>query len=30
LLRARLMLREQLTRTLGDPERRAVRTHHNH
>ena len=30
LLRARLQLREQLTRTLGDPERRVVRTHHDH
>jgi RNA polymerase sigma-70 factor (ECF subfamily) len=27
LLRARLQLREQLTRTLGDPERRLVKTH---
>jgi RNA polymerase sigma-70 factor, ECF subfamily len=27
LLRARLQLREQLTRTLGDPTRRLVRTH---
>src|ERR1017187_270545 len=27
LLRARLQLREQLTLTLGDPDRRAVRTH---
>jgi RNA polymerase sigma-70 factor, ECF subfamily len=27
LLRARLQLREQLTRTLGDPARRVVRTH---
>jgi RNA polymerase sigma-70 factor (ECF subfamily) len=31
LLRARLQLREQLTRTLGDPEQRLVRTHnHSH
>jgi RNA polymerase sigma-70 factor (ECF subfamily) len=30
LLRARLQLREQLTRTLGDPGRRAVRGHHEH
>jgi RNA polymerase sigma-70 factor (ECF subfamily) len=31
LLRARLQLREELTRTLGDPERRVVRTHnHSH
>jgi RNA polymerase sigma-70 factor (ECF subfamily) len=30
LLRARLQLREQLTRTLGDPERRVVRGPHNH
>ncbi len=30
LLRARLLLREELTRTLGDPERRVVRTQHNH
>ena len=29
-LRARLQLREQLTRTLGDPDRRAVRTPHDH
>ena len=29
LLRARLQLREQLTRTLGDPERRVVRAPHN-
>jgi RNA polymerase sigma-70 factor, ECF subfamily len=28
LLRARLQLREQLTRTLGDPERRVVRATH--
>jgi RNA polymerase sigma-70 factor (ECF subfamily) len=27
LLRARLQLREQLTRTLGDPDRRVVQTH---
>ena len=27
LLRARLQLREQLTRTLGDPARRVIRTH---
>jgi RNA polymerase sigma-70 factor (ECF subfamily) len=27
LLRARLQLREELTRTLGDPERRLIRTH---
>ena len=30
LLRARLQLREQLTRTLGDPERRVMRSPHNH
>ena len=30
LLRARLQLREQLTRTLGDPGRRVARTHHDH
>ena len=30
LLRARLQLREELTRTLGDPERRVVRTHQDH
>jgi RNA polymerase sigma-70 factor (ECF subfamily) len=30
LLRARLQLREQLTRTLGDPDRRGVRTPHTH
>jgi RNA polymerase sigma-70 factor, ECF subfamily len=30
LLRARLQLREQLTQTLGDPDRRAVRDHPNH
>ena len=30
LLRARLQLREQLTRTLGDPERGVVRIPHNH
>ena len=30
LLRARLQLREQLTRTLGDPERRVVRIPHDH
>ena len=31
LLRARLQLREQLTRTLGDPDRRLVKTHdHSH
>ena len=30
LLRARLQLREQLTRALGDPERRVVRNAHNH
>jgi RNA polymerase sigma-70 factor (ECF subfamily) len=30
LLRARLQLREQLTRTLGDPERRVVRVPHEH
>jgi RNA polymerase sigma-70 factor, ECF subfamily len=29
LLRARLQLREQLTQTLGDPERRIVRSRHN-
>ncbi|MGO8931204.1 MAG: RNA polymerase sigma factor [Limisphaerales bacterium] len=28
LLRARLQLREQLTRTLGDPDRRVAQTHH--
>jgi RNA polymerase sigma-70 factor, ECF subfamily len=30
LLRARLQLREQLTRTLGDPTRRLQRGHHHH
>ena len=30
LLRARLQLREQLTRTLGDPAKRIVRGHHHH
>ncbi|HVM50155.1 MAG TPA: sigma-70 family RNA polymerase sigma factor [Candidatus Acidoferrum sp.] len=30
LLRARLQLREQLTRTLGDPRRRVERTAHEH
>jgi len=30
LLRARLQLREQLTRTLGDPARQVVRTPHDH
>ena len=30
LLRARLQLREELTRTLGDPGRRVVRTHQDH
>ena len=30
LLRARLQLREHLTRTLGDPERRVARGRHNH
>ena len=30
LLRARLQLREELTRTLGNPERRVVRTPHDH
>ncbi len=30
LLRARLQLREQLTRALGDPERRVVRSKHDH
>ena len=30
LLRARLQLREQLTRTLGDPDRSVVRTHQDH
>jgi RNA polymerase sigma-70 factor, ECF subfamily len=30
LLRARLQLREQLTRTLGDPERRVTRGQHRH
>jgi RNA polymerase sigma-70 factor (ECF subfamily) len=29
LLRARLQLRELLTRVLGDPERRLIRTHHH-
>lgn len=29
LLRARLQLRERLTRTLGDPETRIVRAHHH-
>ena len=29
-LRARLQLREQLTRTLGDPDRRVVRSLHDH
>lgn len=30
LLRARLQLRERLTRTLGDPAKRIVRDHHYH
>jgi RNA polymerase sigma-70 factor, ECF subfamily len=30
LLRARLQLREELTRTLGDPQRQAVRIPHDH
>lgn len=30
LLRARLQLREHLTRTLGDPATRIVRSHHHH
>ncbi len=30
LLRARLQLREQLTRTLGDPATRVQRSHHHH
>jgi len=30
LLRARLQLREELTQTLGDPDRRVVRNHHQH
>jgi RNA polymerase sigma-70 factor (ECF subfamily) len=30
LLRARLQLREQLTRTLGDAEHRVMRNHHDH
>jgi RNA polymerase sigma-70 factor (ECF subfamily) len=30
LLRARLQLREQLTRTLGDPATRVVRPPHSH
>jgi RNA polymerase sigma-70 factor (ECF subfamily) len=30
LLRARLQLRELLTQTLGDPERRVVRSQHDH
>jgi RNA polymerase sigma-70 factor (ECF subfamily) len=30
LLRARLQLRERLTRALGDPNRSIVRTHHHH
>lgn len=30
LLRARLQLREELTRTLGDPATRIVRGHHHH
>lgn len=30
LLRARLQLREQLTRTLGDPARRVIRSQHEH
>jgi RNA polymerase sigma-70 factor (ECF subfamily) len=30
LLRARLQLREQLTRTLGDPARQVVRSHDDH
>jgi len=30
LLRARLQLREELTRTLGNPARRVTRGAHNH
>jgi RNA polymerase sigma-70 factor (ECF subfamily) len=30
LLRARLQLREDLTRVLGDPARQLVRSHHHH
>jgi len=30
LLRARLQLREQLTRTLGDPARQVMRVPHDH
>jgi len=30
LLRARLQLREELTRTLGDPDRRVIRPAHDH
>src|SRR5664279_1549276 len=30
LLRARLQLREDLTRVLGDPERQLTRSHHHH
>ena len=30
LLRARLQLREELTRVLGDPARQLVRSHHHH
>ena len=30
LLRARLQLREELTRVLGDPERQLVQSHHHH
>jgi RNA polymerase sigma-70 factor (ECF subfamily) len=30
LLRARLQLREDLTRVLGDPKRQLVRSHHHH
>jgi RNA polymerase sigma-70 factor (ECF subfamily) len=29
LLRARLQLREELTRVLGDPERQLVQSHHH-
>jgi hypothetical protein len=30
LLRARLQLREELTRVLGDPKRQLVRSHNHH
>ncbi|MGA2854631.1 MAG: sigma-70 family RNA polymerase sigma factor, partial [Verrucomicrobiota bacterium] len=30
LLRARLQLREELTRVLGDPARQLIRPHHHH